>query len=220
MDHFFPDLHHFAFRAHVDISSDEAYSRIKDVLKKPVKKIDYRYSVAIAKEVKATRPHIQAYIVFAMPEKTLRQRLKEEFKLVGNKDWSFVRVKDKVSYLSYITKEKDIRYTPDLVSEIQNSPEWIEPEETEKDFNQDLKSLRDLYLSTEMSDYNFLLKLMELYSKHQKHIYIAHIRALWLGYANQRNRPLDKNGYRVCGNSRPFRHLLIEEIMRGFCIFD
>lgn len=220
MDKFYPSLHHYAFRLHTDLSSLEVFERIKAVFKKPVKKIDYQYSVVCGREIEATRVHSQSYLVFAMPPKTLLQRLKDEFKFSGNKDYSFVKVKDPVNYLAYVLKEGDVHYTLDLEEEVQNSPDWVPMEESIANFNESYKLLSEQYLSTEMSDYNFMLKLLELYADYNKNIYTAHIRAQWLGLANKRNKPFNKAGFRISGNSRPFRHILIEEIFRGFCIFD
>lgn len=212
----------FHYRCDTDDSVDVAFTKIDDACKKPVKKIDPYYRIVVATEVKhdGSNPHIHAKIDTNMSSQTLRARLLLIYPCSGNANYSLSNEK-KTTNLSYVIKGGVYRFSPEMAEDIAKAPKWIPKDENEDKFDKELDTLNARYMETSMSDYEYVYKILDLYAVHKKHIYIAHIRAKWLGVANQRNKALDTSfAWRVGGNSRPFRHRLVEEIMRGFFIYD
>lgn len=214
-------INSFHYRCFTNDDVDTAYSKIKSVSIKPVKKIDPYYLCIVATETsKDGKPHIHAKIDTNMSQPTLRARLKKVYPSRGNKSYSleFERTDRNISY---VVKCGVYRYCPEMAESINNAPKWVFPSESVDRFEKSYALLEGLYLTTDMSDYEFVYKLLGLYADHKKAIYIPHLRAKWLGVANQRNKaPEQHSRFRVSGNARPFRHRVVEEILRGFYIYD
>lgn len=220
MTSFYPDDFHYHFRLTRDQPAEEVRKLIEGLADDPVKKIKSFVLCVTSYELSRVEktPHTHSYIVTNISKNTFRSRLKKLFLLVGNEDYSLEEVKNPPTMLSYILKDGNYSAHPQFTSIIPFIPDWVYVEE-DQTFDKALKILTDQYLNTNLTDYDFAYKLLGLYDQFKKHIYISHIRALWLGVANQRNSALNLNGqHRVEGNARPFRNRLTEEILRGFFI--
>lgn len=212
----------YHYRANTTDDVDTAYQKIKSVLIKPVKKTDPLGLCVVATEIgkKSGTPHIHALIITTMSQKTLRARLLLIYPSSGKSEYCLEYERTDHN-LSYIIKGGIYRYCPEMAESIKNTPQWVFKDQNIASYEKSYALLKEDYLTNDMSDYEFIIKLLDLYAIHHKHIYISHIRALWLGVANQRNKALNYTyRYRVEGNARPFRHRLVEEIMRGFFIYD
>lgn len=219
MEDFFPDLNHFHLRITSKWDKRSTFEALNSsIIIKPVKKVDTVFMCVTAFEVSdAGVEHTHNYIITNMTKDTLRSRLLDTKIGGGNGAYSLQTRRNPKTCLSYVIKQGDYISCPEMEAKCAEAPPWVYPSAL---FDASYALLKEEYINGDMSDYEFVYKLLGLYSSNHKHIYISHIRASWLGVANQRNKALDCTyRYQVKGNGRPFRHRLVEEVMRGFFIY-
>ena len=115
--------------------------------------------------------HTHNYIITDMSQQTLRSRLKDIISGSGNAAYSLEIVRDLKTCLSYVLKDGTYRYCPELAERIATAPQWVRPSAS---FEKSYALLKDDYINGDMSDYEFVIKLLGLYSDHKNHIFIAH----------------------------------------------
>lgn len=94
---------------------------------------DMEGSYLMVKEKDANREHYQGWVISAIPEQTLRARIKKAFgQCVGNKAYSFKATEKPEDYMKYICKGTAIA-GPEVVCKygVEYTDEWIEEKHLE-----------------------------------------------------------------------------------------
>lgn len=183
------DKNHFALRITREWSALETFNKLKGILDTPLKKILDDYALFTAFEISKTGVlHSHSYIITQLSMETLRTRL-SKLGLKGNEDLSLSTVRDHSACINYTAKCKDYVSTGNFPLELLDSiKEWVWPEELKETFDEDIKEITKKYLTTDVSDTDFLEEALLIYAQNNRKIYVAQIRAWWLGLANRRNK--------------------------------
>lgn len=186
-------VHYLALRITRPWSACDTFDKLKDLLDTPLKKILDDWHMITAFEISKDQVlHTHSFIITHLSEPTFRKRLKVNLDLNGNKDFSLSEVRDAQRYINYTVKCGDYRVSTNFPTELlQAIQPWVFPEELTDKFEQELSQLELQYMSSNVNDIDFLEEVLTLYSKTKRKIFIAQIRAWWLGLANRRNAPLD-----------------------------
>lgn len=109
--------------------------------------------------------HLQGIIYDEITSRTVRDRLKKHYKLVGNKDYKVSLVKDEEKYLAYIAKEKNLYFnTTDI--DIESYYDKWEKKPTSKK-----SRLQEIFEDAESSDtYTLVSHCIDWYIRNEKPI--------------------------------------------------
>lgn len=182
---------HFHFRLTSDLSACQVIEKILLALKEPVKGVPTIGAVLTSHEIgkKSKQEHTHSAIYTNISKSTLSKRLKKQFTMKGNQQFSLSVEQNPETHFSYIIKEGDFVWSQNFeeIIPISQIPKWIEPK---SDFKKQLKELDKRYMDDDMDDGSYLDNLLRIYALPDApaHLMLHLLRSHWLALFNRRNR--------------------------------
>lgn len=185
-----PEQHtHLTLRLTGSRKPCEIISMIEDVGSKELKKIEQCILVIVAFEVSDQGvEHTHSYVITTLPKITFRERIKAAFFIKGNQDYSLKLVQIMESALSYTIKCGDYVYSKNFPKDvIATIPKWIFRDAPDDPFKTEKQALINR-LKEGLPDEDFLRQLIRLYVKHDRNIYLSHLKAEFYKLSIKYNR--------------------------------
>lgn len=183
----------WALRLTYDLLPITINTRIINCLSIPVKGNEITVHSITGRELgtKTKKYHTHSVIYWQGPltHKNARARLSQEFNLKGNSSYSFTRVDNEDSALSYTIKEGSY-HTSDRFELCIRPVSQIEPwVDLALNFDELVKELDSKYMDTDMDDDEYLESYLAICAQcPRRALHLYQIKAHWLALFNARNK--------------------------------